>query len=123
PRLLGRVLAHDDVPLLERGAQSREVVLGQRVLVREGLDVLLLDEAALGGLLEQALGGREVVQMNRVAQLRSFRLGRAAGFRRPRGGSLRGSPRSRHRPLRSYRTTLHGSPFPNLGICSFRTKS
>jgi hypothetical protein len=39
------------------------------VLVRERLKVLLLDEAALGGLLEQALGGREIVQVNGVAQL------------------------------------------------------
>jgi hypothetical protein len=68
PRLL-LGLAHDDVALLERGAQSREVVLGQLVLVRERLDVLLLDETALGGLLEQALGGREVVQVNGLVQL------------------------------------------------------
>jgi hypothetical protein len=39
------------------------------VLVRERLDVLLLDETALGGLLEQALGGREVVQVNGLVQL------------------------------------------------------
>src|SRR5581483_11464104 len=83
PRLLGRVLAHDDVPLLERGAQSREVVLGQLVLVGEGLDVLLLDETALGGLLEQALGGREVVQVNGLVQCGSFRSRRAAGLWRP----------------------------------------
>jgi hypothetical protein len=38
------------------------------VLVGESLNVLFLDEAALGGLLEQALDRREVVQMNRVAQ-------------------------------------------------------
>jgi hypothetical protein len=38
------------------------------MLVGERLNVLLLDEAALGGLLEQALDRREVVQMNRVAQ-------------------------------------------------------
>jgi hypothetical protein len=38
------------------------------VLVGESLNVLLLDETALGGLLEQALDRREVMQMNRVAQ-------------------------------------------------------
>jgi hypothetical protein len=43
------------------------------VLVGESLNVLLLDETALGGLLEQALDRREVVQMNRVAQCCSFR--------------------------------------------------
>src|SRR5581483_4840604 len=108
PRLLGRVLAHDDVPLLERGAQSREVVLGQLVLVREGLDLLLLDEAALGGLLAQALGRREVVQVNGLVQLCSFRSRWAAGLRRP---GRRGCAVSRDlcAALRSYRTALHGS--------------
>jgi hypothetical protein len=72
-RLLGRLLAHDDVALLERGAKAGEVVLGQLMLVRESLDVLLLDEAALGGLLEQALDRREVMQVNGVAQCYSFR--------------------------------------------------
>jgi hypothetical protein len=67
-RLLGRLVAHDDVALLERGAQSGEIVLAKLVLVGECLDVLLLDETALGGLLEQALDRREVVQVNRVAQ-------------------------------------------------------
>jgi hypothetical protein len=43
------------------------------VLVGESLNVLLLDETALGGLLEQALDRREVMQMNRVAQCDSFR--------------------------------------------------
>jgi hypothetical protein len=72
-RLLRGVLAHDDVALLERGAQAGEIVLGQLVLVGERLELLLLDEAALGGLLEQALGRREVMQMNRVAQFSPFR--------------------------------------------------
>jgi len=67
-RLLGRLLAHDDVALFERGAETGDVVLGQLVLVGESLNVLLLYETALGGLLEQALDRREVVQMNRVAQ-------------------------------------------------------
>ena len=71
--VLGRLLAHDDVALFERGAETGDVVLGQLVLVGESLNVLLLDETALGGLLEQALGRREVVQMNRVAQCCSFR--------------------------------------------------
>jgi len=43
------------------------------VLVGESLNVLLLDETALGGLLEQALGRREIVQVNGVAQCCSFR--------------------------------------------------
>jgi len=38
------------------------------LIVGQRLDLLLLDEAALGGLLEQALDRREVVQVNRVAQ-------------------------------------------------------
>ena len=72
-RRLLRLLAHDDVALFERGAESRDVVVGQFVFVGESLNVLLLDETALGGLLEQALDRREVVQMNRVAQCCSFR--------------------------------------------------
>ena len=42
------------------------------MLVCERLELLLVDEAALGGLLEQALGGGEVVQMYRVAQFDPF---------------------------------------------------
>jgi hypothetical protein len=37
------------------------------VLVGEGLELLLLDETALGGLLDEALGRRQIVQM-RVSQ-------------------------------------------------------
>jgi hypothetical protein len=70
--LLGCRGAHDDVALLERSAERGDLVVAQLVLVRQRLDLLLLDEAALGGLLEQALGRREVVQMNRVAQLNPF---------------------------------------------------
>jgi hypothetical protein len=69
-RLLG---AHDDVALLERGLEGLELILGELVLVREGLELLLFDEAALGGLLDQALGRRKIVQVNRVAQLNPFR--------------------------------------------------
>jgi len=43
------------------------------MLVGESLNVLLLDETALGGLLEQALDRREVVQVNRLVQCCSFR--------------------------------------------------
>jgi hypothetical protein len=71
--LLGRLLAHNDVALFKRGAETGDVVLGQLVLVGESLNVLLLDETALGGLLEQPLGRREVVQVNGVAQCCSFR--------------------------------------------------
>jgi len=70
------------------------------VLVRQRFDLLLLDEAALGGLLEQALGRREVVQMNRVAQWNPFPLwwGRWA---RPPGIGQRGVvlPRIARNPL------------------------
>jgi len=55
------------------------VVVGELVLVGERLKLLLVDEAALGGLLEQALGGAEVVQMYRFAQLNPFLSGAAAG--------------------------------------------
>jgi hypothetical protein len=67
-RLLRRLFAYDDIALFERGAETGDVVLGQLVLVGESLNVLLLDKTALGGLLEQALDRREVVQVNRVAQ-------------------------------------------------------
>ena len=70
--LLGGRGAHDDVALLERGAQGSELLVLELVLVRQRLDLLLLDEAALGGLLEQALGRREVVQVNRVGQFNPF---------------------------------------------------
>jgi hypothetical protein len=67
-RLLRRLFAHDDVALFERGTQTGEVVLGQLVLVGKSLNVLLLNETALGGLLEQALDRREIVQVNRFVQ-------------------------------------------------------
>ena len=69
-----RLVAHDDVALVERGAECRDVVLGQLMLVRQSLDVLLLDEAALGGLLEQTLGRREVVQVNGFVQFNVLSL-------------------------------------------------
>jgi hypothetical protein len=89
--LLGSLVAHDDIALFERNAKAGEVVLGQLVLVGERLNVLLLDEAALGGLLEQSLDRREVMQMNRVAQCYSFRSWWAAGLapRRRTAASLR----------------------------------
>jgi hypothetical protein len=59
--------ADDDVALVERGVERRELVLGQVVLVGERLQLPLLDEAAVGGLLEQALGRRQIMQM-RVSQ-------------------------------------------------------
>jgi hypothetical protein len=73
PRLL-LGLAHDDIALLERGAESRDVVLGQLVFVRQSLDVLLLDESALSGLLEQTVGGGEVVQVNGFVQFNVLSL-------------------------------------------------
>ena len=86
--LLGGRGAHDDVALLERGAQGSELLVLELVLVRQRLDLLLLDEAALGGLLEQALGRREVMQVNRVAQLNPFRF---RGWGRSGGTASRGS--------------------------------
>jgi hypothetical protein len=38
------------------------------VLVRERLQLALVDMAALCSLLDEALGGREIVQMNCVVQ-------------------------------------------------------
>jgi hypothetical protein len=67
------------------------------VLVGERLELLLFDEAALGGLLDEALGRRQVMQMNRVAQLNPS-LGRngarwaAASWRSARAGKTRDSP-------------------------------
>jgi hypothetical protein len=120
-RLLGRLVAHDDVALFERGTQTGDVVLGQLVLVGESLDVLLLDETALGGLLEQALDRREVVQVNRVAQcVVPFARGGLPDVGAP--AALHGLPRgAATRP--SYRTALHRSPFPNQVFFYFRTKS
>jgi hypothetical protein len=83
--------AHEHVALFERGAQRGQLVLLELVLVGERLELLLLDEAALGGLLEQALGRREVMQMNRFAQLNPFLSGRAAVApwpRRPRRAGI-----------------------------------
>ena len=99
-----RLGAHDDVALVERGAQRREVVLGELVLVGERLELLLLDETALGGLLDEALGRREVMQMNRVAQLNPF-LGRERGRC---GGGLLGVRCAAGRPAMS------GSPYSDL---------
>ena len=87
-------------PAWTRSAQGSELLVLELVLVRQRLDLLLLDEAALGGLLEQALGRREVVQMNRVAQLNPFRLKMGPGCTdsgRPGllGAGLRGGYRER----------------------------
>jgi len=96
-RLLRRFLAYDDVALFERGAETGDVVLGQFVLVRESLNVLLLDETALGGLLEQALDRREVVQMNRVAQcLVPFARDGLPVFGAPGGVNAASPARHRH---------------------------
>jgi hypothetical protein len=99
--LLGDSGAHHDVALFERGAQGRELLFLELVLVRQRLDLLLLDEAALGGLLEQALGRRQIMQVNRVAQLNPFRFVVGPLSCRPasRGAGLRGIRlRSARRP-------------------------
>jgi hypothetical protein len=69
------------------------------VLVRESLNVLLLDETALGGLLEQALDGRQVVQMNGLVQLWFLSLCMGCRISAPRAAFMRGCPRS---PCRLY---------------------
>jgi hypothetical protein len=87
-----RLCAQDDVALLERCPERGQLVIGQLVLVGERLELLFLDETALGGLLDQALGRREIVQVNRVAQLNpSLGRGGAASLRPP-STSVRGYP-------------------------------
>jgi hypothetical protein len=66
--LWGRLGAQDDVALLERGPERGQLVIGQLMLIGERLELLFLDKTALGGLLDQALGRREIVQVNRVGQ-------------------------------------------------------
>jgi hypothetical protein len=63
------------------------------VLVGERLQLLLLDVTAVRGLLDEALGRRQIVQMNRVVQFNPF-LGRggAAGQRPPRRAQAREEP-------------------------------
>jgi hypothetical protein len=96
---VARLGAHDDVALVERGAKGGELVLVQLVLVRERLELPLLDEAALGGLLEQALGRRQIVQVNRFAQWDSFFLRSGSGaLAAPRGLGPRSYPRWAGRP-------------------------
>jgi hypothetical protein len=64
------------------------------VLVRERLQLALVDEAALGSLLDQALGRRQIVQVNRLVQLNPFlRSCRAASWTAAPGGRRAGSPR------------------------------
>ena len=96
----GGFCAHDHVALVERGAQGSHVVLGELVLVGERLELLLFDETAIGGLLDEALGRREVVQVNGVAQLNPS-LGRngAAGRRPPRRPVRGGRPTISDRPI------------------------
>jgi hypothetical protein len=86
-RLLG---ADDDVALLERALDRGQLLVGELVLVGERLELLLLDETALGGLLDEALGRREIVQVNRVAQLKSLSV--VVG---PLRRGLRGGPAAR----------------------------
>ncbi|TMM11238.1 MAG: hypothetical protein E6F98_11265 [Actinobacteria bacterium] len=112
--------ANDDVALVEGDAQRRDLVLAQLVLVGERLELPLLDEAALGGLLEQALGRRQIVQM-RVSQWDrplSFSRGAAPSqARRPRRGAW---PAIAGRPLfATYRTAWRACPFPNIAFLRF----
>jgi hypothetical protein len=90
------------------------------VFVGQRLELLLLDEAALGGLLEQVLGRRKVVQINRVAQLNPSLIVEwatwvaAPGVRR--AGFL---PAIGLTATSSYRTAGHPSPFPNIANLRF----
>ena len=59
--------ADGHVALVERGLKGRDLVVGQIVLVGERLELPFLDETAVGGLLDEALGRRQIVQM-RVSQ-------------------------------------------------------
>ena len=113
--------ANDDVALLERGAQRRQLVLGELVLVREGLELLFLDETALCGLLDEALGRREVVQVNRVAQLNPFRFRCGAGLGIPASGESGCAAGTARRPIPvlTYRTPSRESPFPNIAFLRF----
>ena len=72
-------------------AQRRELVLAELVFVGKRRELLLVDESALGGLLDEALGRREVVQVNRVAQWNPFRRGGAACGAASFGVRARGS--------------------------------
>jgi hypothetical protein len=69
--------ADDDVALVEGGPERRDLVVGQLVLVGKGLELALLDEAALRRLLEQAVGRRQIVQV-RVSQWNRPSFGRWA---------------------------------------------
>src|SRR3954454_123687 len=116
----GGLGAQDDIALFERGAQRRDVLLGELVLVGEGLELLLLDETALGGLLDKALGRRQVMQMNRVAQLNPFHSWWGHLRRRPPRHPGRGFVPAETGYLGLiYRTASLGSPFPNIAFLRF----
>jgi hypothetical protein len=120
--LLRGVVAHDDVALLERDPKAGQVVLGQLMLVRQSLNVLLLDETALGGLLEQALDRGEIVQVNGVAQLMFLSLMVGCRISAPRGGVLtasRAAPPPR-RVIERRCTEVHSQTWV---FFYFRTKS
>jgi len=95
------------------------------VLVGERFELLFLDEAALGGLLDEALGRRQVMQMNRVAQFDPFlarggAAGRAASSAFRAAEAVRGKTRdSRNALSLIYRTACRGSPFPNIANLRF----
>jgi hypothetical protein len=95
------------------------------VLVSEGLDLLLLDEPALGGLLDQALGRREVVQVQGVAQLNPFRRMRraawaAASKAAPTHGLARDMPESSFRVIERLHLQVHSK---TSHVCDFLTGS
>jgi len=69
------------------------------VLVGKRRELLLVDEAALGGLLDEALGRREVVQVNRVAQWNPFRRGGAACGAASLASDCAGKPATIDRPM------------------------
>jgi hypothetical protein len=69
------------------------------VLIGKRDELLLVDEAALGGLLDEALGRCEVVQVNRVAQWNPFRRGGAACGAASSASDCAGLPAMVDRPM------------------------
>jgi hypothetical protein len=77
--------------------QRADLVLVQLVLVGERLQLALVNVAALGGLLDQALGRRQIVQVNRLVQCNPF-LARVGPLTAATPGDRRaGSPRRANR--------------------------
>jgi len=84
--------------------ERSNLLLGQLVLVGEGFELLLLDETALGGLLDEALGRRQIVQMRLSQWNLPLSVVGTAPLAGP-GAPARGMPATAGRPLlATYRT-------------------